>query len=366
MERLAAQGFRNLAQVELAPGPRLNVVSGDNGQGKTSLLEALYVAATTRSFRTERLAELIRHGADRAEIAVRLEEAGVSRAQRAELGERGRSFTVDGRRARSAAAHALATPIVVFHPGDLELVAGAAVGRRRLLDRVALHRDPASGEARRRHAEAMRERKLLLERGGVAAAGLDEFEAVAATYGVSLARARRAAAEELAGRLAALFPEVAPAGLALAVEYEPGGVEDTALFRAALAERRVQDHRRGTASFGPQRDELGLALEGRPARTQASQGQQRLLALTLTLAELDCVRAARHVEPVLLLDDVSSELDATRTSAVHTLVERAAGQVFVTTTRPELVGRGGASEDERRDFVVERGAVRSARSGVGG
>lgn len=291
-------------------------------------------------------------------------EGGVSREQRAELASRARRFTIDGQRARSAAAHALATPVVVFHPGDLELVAGAATSRRRLLDRVALHRDPASGEARRRYAEALRERKALLERGGPTALGLSEFEEVAVRHGVALARARRGAAGALAERLGALFPGVAPPGLELVVAYEPGGVEDVVAFRDELARRRGQDERRGSASFGPHRDELALALEGRPARTHASQGQQRLLALALTLAELDCVREARAVEPLLLLDDVSSELDPARTEAVHGLLERAVGQVFVTTTRPELIGGGGAGG--RRDFVVERGAVREVLAGRAG
>ncbi|MGC4090670.1 MAG: AAA family ATPase [Polyangiaceae bacterium] len=139
--RVVLSGFRNFERAVFEPGPRLNVISGDNGQGKTSLLEALYFVATTRSFRTERLPTLVRHGADHAGVRAELTEGGRLREQLAVLGPRMRRVSIDGKRPPRLVDYALRTPVVAFHPGDLELVAGPSSVRRRLLDRVALFVD---------------------------------------------------------------------------------------------------------------------------------------------------------------------------------------------------------------------------------
>jgi DNA replication and repair protein RecF len=146
--------------------------------------------------------------------------------------------------------------------------------------------------------------------------------------------------------------------LALSASYLPGGSTDADEFRRQLAERRVRDRARRSPSFGPSKDELELFLDQRAARTQASQGQQRILTLALKLAELECIARARGVPPVLLLDDVSSELDPTRTGAVYEVLSKSSSQVFVTTTRPELFPTPLDRAADRLDFVVEAGVVR--------
>jgi DNA replication and repair protein RecF len=141
------------------------------------------------------------------------------------------------------------------------------------------------------------------------------------------------------------FERMAPRELRLEASYVPGGCEDALEYARELAERRPRDLRRRAATFGPHKDELSLVIDGRSARHHASQGQQRILALAAKIAELECVRSARGAHPVLLLDDVSSELDPGRTGAVYELVKAEPSQVFVTTTRPEL-------------FVTDSGAAR--------
>lgn len=356
-ERISVRGFRNISTAELEPAPRLNVVAGDNGHGKTSLLEALYVLSTSRSFRAEKNAEVIQHGSETAVLSAKIRDAGLLREQRAALGPKSRGFFADGKRIQRLADYAVKTPVVVFHPGDLALANGPALGRRTLLDRVALFLEPLSAEHRLRYTEALRERQRALDERGPRAAELDAYEVILAEHGSALSRIRVRTAARLEEALTPAFTRMAAPKLELSVRLISAGCSEVEDFRRALAEARAIDVRRGSASFGPQRDDLELTVDGRSARRHASQGQQRVLSLALKVAELDCVRQARGAHPILLLDDVSSELDAQRFEAVFTLLQGVPSQVFVTTPRPELFAVPGLEPADRADFSVVDGAI---------
>lgn len=361
-EKVAIRGFRNLSAVDFEPAARLNVVAGDNGQGKTSLIEALYVAATSRTFRTDKLKDVIQEGAQQALVRTQVltlvsAHVPLGHEQRATIAPRSRSFLLDGKKPKRLSEYAVRTPIVVFHPGDLELANGPAARRRTLLDRVMLYLDPPGSEARLRYQQAIKERQRILTDRGLHGPELDAYEAVSAQHGARFAEGRRRAAEAVLEALRPAFERMAAPGLDLNARYEPGGAGDVALFAAQLRAQRERDQRRGGASFGPQRDELHLELGGRPARSHASQGQQRILALALKMAELDCVRLASDTQPILLLDDVSSELDPERTGAVYGFLRETESQVFVTTTRPELFVTPGLAAGERADWTLRSGSL---------
>ncbi len=368
-ESVSVRAFRNLARVDFAPSRHLNVISGHNGQGKTSLVEALYVASTSRSFRSEKLAEVIQEGEPQAIVRTTVVSNAegllpMRHEQRAVVGPRARSFLVDGKKPARLSDYAIKTPMVVFHPGDLTLASGPAAGRRTLLDRIVLYLDPAGSDARLRYQKALRDRQRLLLEKGLHGADLDAYEEVLADHGARYSLARERAAAALIRALVPAFTRMAQSGLGLVATHEPGGTTDRELFLRELRARREKDQRRGAATFGPQRDELSLDIAGRPARSHASQGQQRILTLSLKVAELDCVREAASAEPVLLLDDVSSELDPERTGAVYAFLRDTQSQVFVTTTRPELFVTAELLDRERADFSLSYGVLREAPRGA--
>lgn len=359
LERVVVRDLRNLERVTFEPAPRLNVVSGDNGHGKTTLLEAIYFAATSRSFRTPKLGELVRRGATtamvRATFAESAEASSLSREQTAVVEGSRATVRIDGNRPETLAAFATRSPIVAFHPEELALSTGPAAGRRRLLDRLALFIEPSSADHRARYAHAIRARQRLLHDRSLA--GVDAFEELAALHGAALTRARNRAALTLETELCAAFVEIGAPGLELRTRFVPGGSEDADVARRELGERRERDAHRPSASFGPHKDELVLELGGYAARGSASQGQHRALTLALKAAETACIAAVRGVEPILLLDDVSSELDGKRTEALFAFLARSRGQIFLTTTRRELIVTPQIPSGDRRDFRLVGGAL---------
>ena len=358
--RLRLKDFRNIPELSFEPAPRFNVISGDNGQGKTSLLEAIYCLATTRSFRTDQIKELRRDVAPFARVDAELLDGDQHRRQRLTLSAEGRGVYLDEQKVARLSEYAIRTPVVVFHPGDLDLTMGGATARRDLLDRVGLFGDPSLLDDRRRYRQALRERQKALELRGERAPELDAYETLVAQHGSRMFRSRARAAEELASAAQPGFRRLAAADLTLEMAYKPGGSGSEEEFRSELCARRGNDRRRHAASFGPHKDDLTLTVGGRLARKTASQGQHRILALSLKLGELHAIERARGAHPLLLLDDVSSELDPTRIGAVQSFLRESQSQVFVTTTRADLFQTPGAGPAERRDYRLQAGLLEAS------
>lgn len=359
--RLAVRDVRNLESVDLEPGPRFNVVHGDNGQGKTNLIEAIYFVATSRSFRTSRAAEMIRRGVDQASVRATIVEDGTQREQSVGISAGVRALRVDGARPKSSAVYAAKTPVVVFSPSSLTLTMGSSRERRTLLDRVALYVDAASLDELSSYQRALRERQRALEERGGRAPDLQEWEELVTRHGLAVMNAREIAARAVIDETRRAFERIAPSAIGFEARYVPSAPRDAIAYREALERSRPRDIRRRSASIGPHRDDLALDVASMPARSTASQGQHRALVLALKAAELAVIGRARGVRPTLLLDDVSSELDAERTAALFAFLADQRGQVFLTTTRPELIPRDlGVDEDPRNarvDFRIVAGRV---------
>ncbi|MBI4699552.1 MAG: DNA replication and repair protein RecF [Deltaproteobacteria bacterium] len=365
LDHVVVAGLRNLSRVELRPARSLNVICGENGQGKTSLIEVIYLLATTRSFRTSRLGELVQHEREEGSVRGELREQGAGhdlmRVQSVGIGPSDRVLRIDGAPPPSVSFYATRSPVVAFHPQELRLSMGAPAERRDLLDRVALFARPELGSRRAAYARALRARQRLLAGPGEPArpAALDAYEALLAEHGAQITTARQTAVEQLRAELGPAFARLGPPGLALEATYAPGGSDDPERARHELVRTRGRDARSRSGSFGPHRDDLLLGIGGRPARTVASQGQHRAITLALKAAELACIAAARCVQPILLLDDVLSELDAERCAALFELLGTTRAQVFLTTSRRELVSDRLAASQESCELWVRGGAVQT-------
>ena len=329
---IEAKPLRSLGRVRVELSPGIVSVIGPNGTGKTNLVEALYFALTGRSFRTSDRRDLIPFGGSlaRAEATIR-DEDGLERKLLASVSRsEGRRHLLDGNPADPATIARHRPPVAVFAPDRLTLIKGPPAERRAHLDGFLAARWPARGELRKRFGQAVAQRNALLSRlaaGYGSAADLRIWDAGLAQAAAPLIEARAEAVAELAGPFAEASAEL---GLeAATLEYAPRAAGSVEEIRAGLEERREQDIRLGRSSWGPHLDELKLASDERSLRRFGSQGQQRASLLALLFAEREALLAARRVTPLLLLDDVMSELDPGRRERLVTRLADG-GQVLIT------------------------------------
>jgi DNA replication and repair protein RecF len=355
VESVQVRGFRNLQSVDIELCERFNVIAGDNGQGKTNLLEAIYVLGTSKSFRSSKMSDLVSFGGELASVRARVVEDGDARVQSVGLRAGARMVRIDEKRPPTLSAYAVRCPMVVFHPGEIALSMGASSERRRLLDRTSLYLAPSSMVELDSYTKAMRSRQRTLETRGVSAKELSDWEMLCVRHGLSVMEHRARAGALLAEGAKSAFHRIAAPDLRIEIEYVAGAPRDEAEFARVLEIHRATDLRRGSAGVGPHRDDLVISISGRPVRGIASQGQHRAVTLSLKSAEIDVIGAARGVRPVLLLDDVSSELDRERTAALFSFLRAQEGQVLLTTTRPELIDTGESAS--RVDFEIRGGVV---------
>jgi DNA replication and repair protein RecF len=327
--------FRSYDSAEVAFAPGLTAVLGANGQGKTNLLEAIGYLATLGSFRGAPVDALIRSGCSQAVVRAVGERDGRELLIEAEVVAGGRS-RVQVNRQRLARSRDLlgALRVTVFAPDDLTLVKGGPAERRRYLDDLLVALHPRHDALRADVERVLRQRNALLKQcaGGSrfdesARTTLDVWDAKLAESGEALARARVELVAQLEPALQSAYASVAPqAGTDVSARYDASWLGQG--LAAALAAARPDELRRGVTLVGPHRDDLDVQLSALPARTHASQGEQRSLALALRLAGHAVVTASTGTPPVLLLDDVFSELDPGRSDAL--LAHLPAGQTVLT------------------------------------
>jgi DNA replication and repair protein RecF len=356
--RLTLRDFRSYEAAELRLGPGLTVISGRNGAGKTNLLEAIYFACTGRSCRTANEREVVRFGAALTRLELRTESATGPHmiAVGFQPGETKR-LSVDGATVERLTDVEDRPLVSVFLPDRLELVLGAPALRRSHVDQVVAALWPARAGTRRAYSSALAQRNALVAavRAGRAGRGsLPAWDAELARHGVALMRDRSEAIERLVEPFAAHAEALGLEGGA-EVAYRPRSRATTPEELAAeLADRTPGDLDRGFTGHGPHRDDLSLKRAGRELRAYGSRGQQRLGLLALLLAEREVLAEVRGNAPLLLLDDVMSELDATRRGRLVEVL-RAGGQSVITTT--ELAHVPGADDAGVEKVAIAEGRV---------
>jgi len=349
--RLRVHCFRNYAEATVHFGPGLNIIHGQNAQGKTNLLEAIATLALTRSPRATTTGDLLLWGHDEglAEADIQRPPADATLAARFQRdpasGRVTRTAIIDGK-PRAARSVLGVCPVVLFWPEDLALVRGGPEGRRRFLDVILAQTDPQSAAHMSRYRRVLEQRNALLHQlraGGGGRDALNGFTSELARHGAWLAQARSRLVVALAPLAATALHDLSGRREHIALRYAPAhtaaipddlaeaeqGLLDTLRLRAA------EEIARGVTLAGPHRDDVAIDLDDRAARGTASQGQQRSIVLACKLAEVRYLQDTAGVAPVILLDDVLSELDPGRRAQLLVLLAGGGhNQVFVTTAEP--------------------------------
>ena len=362
LKRVTVRDFRCYERAEVSLGPGLTVITGANGAGKTNLLDALYFGCTGRSCRTSNERELIRFGQGATRVVATV--SGVDSEHELAVGfspGEVKRMTADGAPVQRLLDVAQRPLISVFDPDRLELIKGAPSVRRAHIDQFVAALWPARTAARKAYAQALAQRNALIARvrGEGAServrAAFEPWDLQLARHGIELMGDRRAAldtvSEPFAGCCDLLGLEGEPR-----IAYRPRSRATTVEeLVAELAERLSSDLERGFSGHGPHRDDVSVSRAGRELRNYGSQGQQRLALLGWLLAEREALADRRESTPLMLLDDVMSELDAGRREALIELLRSGDGQSVITATEAEQVP--GAEQSDVHRLEVRDGVV---------
>jgi DNA replication and repair protein RecF len=345
--QLTVEDLRCLQRVELALDPQRNLIWGSNGSGKTSLLEAIFLLGRGRSFRTRNSERLIRHGQPRLTVFGRTDgmPPQAMGVQVAKVG--GTTARINGATAGSLTELSQSFPVQVIDPGVHKLVEEGGFRRRRWMDWVVFHVEHGFADLWVRYTRAVKQRNAALRHQPAQAAAWDPE---VARLGELIAEARRGMLDSM--QTGWRESVAALSGLEVDLHYSRGWSQDVSLSQA-LVDSRARDQARGLTHSGPHRADVLVRLNGRPAREVLSRGQQKLVAIAMTLAQIRLLQERTATTPTLLLDDPAAELDGPHLLRFIAEVSRLKCQLVLTSLQPEsdLFGR------PERVFHVEQGGV---------
>lgn len=370
LEKLALRDFRNYQSLQLQLHPGLNIFAGANAQGKTNILESIYFLSTAKSHRTNREQDLVRWGA--GSLLARAELIRQGRRYTLELsydGEKKKQARVNGLLERRVSSLVGKMPVVFFSPDDLQLLKGAPALRRRFLDIELSQISSTYLHYLQQFSKVLLQRNTLLRK---AAAGetslntIDVWDEQLAENGAQIVYRRDQAVFALAGLARSLHGRLTSGSEDLALEYctsvpisirKESPLKIKAFLTDEIKRRRREEVRRGVSLVGPHRDDLQVRINGLDSRLYASQGQQRTAVLSMKLAELSFMKSQLEEEPILLLDDVASELDPRRREYLLAAVSDSI-QTLLTCTNPADLGDRPWPAGSRL-FLVEAGQVQT-------
>jgi DNA replication and repair protein RecF len=361
LKHLLVSSFRNIEMIRVEPGKRFNLLYGFNGQGKTNLLEAIYLLGNPRSFRTSRMPEFIRHGHTQALVCGEVESCGTVSQIHVSLETAGRRVEIDSKGIKRASDLHGKLNAVVFSPDDTSMVKSGPEARRRYLDRAVYTGDIGYLHCWHDYHRILKQRNHLLK--GPDRSGLDIWTEKLAVAGAEVIERRQSYVAMLDAQFQQHYATICGGLETAGIGYNPDGVKST--DRNSICEELLQlferhsksDERYGTTTAGPHRDDLALSIDNRPLKAFGSQGQQKSFVLALKMAEMENLQAIFSEPPLLLLDDMSSELDAQRNANLMDFLTTRDIQVFITTTEPSSSILGTAAHCSV--FRVENGNLTS-------
>jgi DNA replication and repair protein RecF len=331
LAHLRLRDFRNYARLDADFAPGFHLLLGDNAQGKTNILEAIYLMATLRSFRGVGGAQMVRHGQRGYFVGGNVVARG-AREIKMFWSARERKLALDGQPVRRLGDYLGVLRAVVFCTEDLHLIKGTARARRRFLDLLLAQTQPGYLPLLQRYMRAVRARNALLKQRVVDEAALDSFSQELVKLGDEIIRARRELAPKFSPLARLAYRRISNDAEELRIEYQPSVKQD---FTVELAQSRPRERTCRSTLVGPHRDDLQLLFNEKSAAQFGSEGQKRTLAIALKMAQAEFLAGIHGSPPVLLIDDVMGELDVKRRGGFLPLLERArktSSQVFMTAT----------------------------------
>lgn len=337
LDRLIVQSFRNLETLSLDFGTGFNIIHGDNAQGKTNILESIYLLGTLKSFRMAKNSELINWDKQFSLIKGSLTENGINREIALLLEKTGKKARVDNKSVTRVSDFFGILTAVLFAPEELSMIRGAPESRRRYLDRAIFAGDMIYLTHHHEYNRILKQRNSLLKTSDTAC--LESWSEQIATAGASIISSRVAYLNKVDVMLKQTFSEISGTDDIAGVEYRPLNykasdqpLENATSLTAALNRLKDQELAQRITLAGPHRDDISFTLNGKNLRNTTSQGQQRCFVLALKMAEIELLRKWHMLSPVLLLDDMTSELDHQRTVNLIKFLADRKMQVFLTTT----------------------------------
>jgi len=363
LQAIRLRNFRNIVEAFVEPHPRFNVLWGANGQGKTNFLEAVYLLSAVKSFRAQTNATLVRFGADEAMLEAHIDRGGWERIVRLDINERGKKVFLNNNAVRSLSDFFGTVNVVVFGPEDIQILKGSPSERRRFVDRAIFNSQPGYAVEADNYEEILRQRNALLKARSTDRVLFETYDEQLVQYGADIMRRRLEFLAEFRPILRSTFQSIFDESFEADATYdakwaehvftEPSSRETLeGMLVDGLRRTRDEERDRGFTCIGPHRDDLATSMNGRDVKSYASQGQHRAFVLAMKIAEIRYLEERFHFAPILLLDDVSSELDQQRNRYLFDFLRaRAEGQVFITTTHRDYI----PLDEDVRSYHVAKG-----------